>query len=653
VKPGIRVASGPGKPLLIFDGDCNFCSLWVRRWEQQTAGQFDTVRAQEAKVAAQFPELSSEQLAAAVHLVEPDGVVYSGAEAVFRALALAPRGRWPLDCYARSAAFAGVSEWFYNLVARHRQFFSWLTRVGWGRELAPPSHWLVRAVFLRWLGAVYFIAFVSLWVQIPGLIGSDGILPVKLTLDNVRQQALSAHVGWEQYHYLPTFCWIGAGDGFVEAQCAAGVILALLVVAGIAPAPCLGGLWLLYLSLTTVGREFLSFQWDALLLEIGLLAIFFAPGELLPRKERTPEPSGVVLWLLRWLLFRLMFASGCVKLASGDATWRNLTALDYHYETQPLPTWLGWYASQMPPWFQKGSTVVMFGIELVMPFLIFAPRRVRMLPCAAFIALQGLIFLTGNYCFFNLLTVGLCLLLLDDSALRRLVAPLTKRLDRMRRRGKPPAGQSSLVMHQPGAGSSTRRILSWQWPGLTVLPLAALAVLISLVHFAGLFNWNFTWPAPVAAVCNWVAPFRSFNSYGLFAVMTTSRPEIIVQGSNDGVTWLDYQFKYKPGDVRRRPGFVEPHQPRLDWQMWFAALGDYRQNAWFVNFCVRLLQGSPTVLSLLERNPFPAAPPRYVRAVVYDYRFTTLVTRRKTGAWWRREEKGEYLPVISLRNQPQ
>lgn len=178
-------------------------------------------------------------------------------------------------------------------------------------------------------------------------------------------------------------------------------------------------------------------------------------------------------------------------------------------------------------------------------------------------------------------------------------------------------------------------------------------MLLSLVQFAGLFGWKRAWPAPVVAVWNWAAPFRSFNHYGLFAVMTTARPEIVVQGSNDGITWLDYEFKYKPGDVRRPPRFVEPHQPRLDWQMWFAALGDYRQNPWFVNFCVRLLQGSPSVLKLLERNPFPAAPPRFIRAVVYDYHFTELATRRQTGAWWERQETREYLPVISLKGQQQ
>jgi len=165
-----------------------------------------------------------------------------------------------------------------------------------------------------------------------------------------------------------------------------------------------------------------------------------------------------------------------------------------------------------------------------------------------------------------------------------------------------------------------------------------------------MFRVSVPWPGPVLAIYKWVSPFRTFNSYGLFAVMTMTRPEIVVQGSNDGMTWLDYEFKYKPGDVTQRPKWVAPYQPRLDWQMWFAALGNYRQNPWFINFCVRLLQSSPDVLRLLKRNPFPAAPPRYIRALVYEYHLTDWPTRRVAGAWWRRELKGTYLPALALRN---
>ena len=337
----------------------------------------------------------------------------------------------------------------------------------------------------------------------------------------------------------------------------------------------------------------------------------------------------MVLWVIRLLLFKLMFQSGCVKLLSQDVTWRNLTALTFHYETQPLPTWIGWYAHQLPASFQKASTFLMFGTELVIPFLIFAPRRIRFFAGVAFGALQMLILLTGNYCFFNLLTMVLCISVLDDAALARFV-PKRWRNAEAAEKEKPEKKR-------------------WSWPLVATIPLAGMVILFTLMQFSSMFRVPVPWPRPVLGLYAWLSPFRSFSSYGLFAVMTTSRPEIIVEGSNDGINWQEYEFKYKPGDLKRRPRFVEPHQPRLDWQMWFAALGDYRQNPWFVNFCLRLLQGSPEVLGLLGRNPFPDTPPRYVRAILYEYHFTDFETRRKTGAWWRRELKGDYIPVISLR----
>jgi hypothetical protein len=286
-------------------------------------------------------------------------------------------------------------------------------------------------------------------------------------------------------------------------------------------------------------------------------------------------------------------------------------------------------------------TALMFVIELAVPFLIFGPRRLRQAACLLFVALQVLIFLTGNYCFFNLLTIALCLLLLDDATLLRLTPK------RCRPQTEPATSQDEKLAPRPVASPTTPT--QARWPGFVLFPLALVLVVLPLMQFIAMFGGREAWPRPLGALYRWLAPFRSCNQYGLFAVMTTTRMEIVIEGSNDATNWLAYEFKYKPGDVQRRPGFVEPHQPRLDWQMWFAALGDYRQNPWLVNFCVRLLQGSPEVLALLERNPFANAPPRYVRARFYEYRFTDWATRRRTGAWWRRELKGEYLPALSLK----
>lgn len=256
------------------------------------------------------------------------------------------------------------------------------------------------------------------------------------------------------------------------------------------------------------------------------------------------------------------------------------------------------------------------------------PRRVRMTGGLALASLQVLILLTGNYTFFNWLTLGLCLLVLDDSVLRKLLH---------RFRSLDPGAEPRLV---PQTNSR------WRWM------LACMAVVwigISLVQLAAPLGRPPRWTAPVVGLYQWLAPFRTINSYGLFAVMTKSRPEIIVEGSENGRDWKAYEFRYQPGNLSRRPPFVAPYQPRLDWQMWFAALGDYRDNPWFVNFCLRLLEGAPEVLALLATNPFPAGPPKYIRAELYDYRFTTLEERRRTGAWWKREFKGEYLPAIGKR----
>jgi lipase maturation factor 1 len=630
VKSAIRVAAPPQKPLLVYDGECGFCTLWIHRWHCITGDSVDYLPSQEPQIGERFPEIPRAEFAASVQLIEPDGTVYNSAEAVFQSLAHNPNFRWLLDLYQVFAPFAQTSEWSYRLVARHRPFFSQITKLLWGRHVERPSYVLVRRSFLSCLGVIYLIAFVSLWVQISGLIGSNGIVPATQTMAAVKQEASRAQLGLSRYYRVPTLCWFSSSDRFLNLQCAAGTALAVLLIIGIAPAPCLFLLWVIYLSLCTVSGPFLSFQWDVLLLETGFLAMFFAPWQWWPRHPaRERPPSRLALWLLRWLLFKLMFRSGCVKLTSGDPTWRDLTALNYHFETQPLPTWIGWYTHHFPAWVHKSDTALMFVIEIGIPFLIFLPRRPRQLACLAFLALQFFILLTGNYCFFNLLTMVLCLTLLDDAALQKCL----------------PAKWCRSASAVPAAGHSLFRFVR----GALMTALVAIVLVTSLVQFFGMFHPRIWLPRQLLAIEQQLAPLRSFNGYGLFQVMTTNRPEIIVEGSNDGVHWQAYEFKYKPGDLKRRPAFVEPHQPRLDWQMWFAALGNYQQNPWFLNFCLRLLQGSPQVLALMKINPFPDAPPKYIRAVLYEYHFTDRSARRTTGEWWRREAVGDYLPAISLR----
>ena len=615
-KMSYTVAHPPQRPLMVYDGDCHFCRHWILRWNGLTGDRVGYEPFQEAL--SRFPEIPEKAFRDAVQLILPDGKVYDGAEAVFRALSDIPGRSWMLWCYENIPGVAWGTEWFYGVVARHRVAFSFLTRLLWGGQIAPRSYFVSRALFLKLLGVIYFVAFASLWSQILGLVGSNGILPAAPYLEAIRH-----YTGPERYWLFPTLCWLHTSDGFLQSLCAGGTFLSLFLLFDIAPALVLFLLWLLYLSLAVVCREFLNFQWDALLLETGFLAIFLAPLHLVPKSSRAAPPSRVMLGLFAWLLFRLMFSSGMVKLASHDPTWRNFTALHYHYETQPLPTWIGWYAHQLPASFQKFSVGVMFGIELGAPFFIFAPRRLRYLACISIIFFQSLIALTGNYCFFNLLTVALSLLLLEDTFWPQ------------RWREK---------LNQEGAHLPKR----YGWPKEIVVPIASIIILMTTLQLTGLCRRRFFWPEPLVALYNLFEPFRSVNSYGLFAVMTTARPELIVEGSSNGTTWFPYEFKYKPGDLKRRPAFVAPHQPRLDWQMWFAALGDYRENPWLLNFCTRLLQGSPDVLRLLSKNPFPDKPPRYVRVLLYDYHFTDFATHRSEGTWWRRTKDRLYCPVLSL-----
>ncbi len=602
------VAAPPPKPLLVYDGDCGFCKLWIARWREITAGRVDYAPLQEA--AARFPEIPRADFEQAVKFIEPDGRWWSSAEAVFRSLGAGrsfAAGRWS---YEHVPGFAPLAEAAYAFVASHRELAHKITSLLWGEDVRQPTYFRARDWFLRALGAIYLIAFLSLWVQVDGLIGAHGVAPLPEYL-----AAAKAQLGSHAPLVLPTLCWFGASNATLHFLCGAGAFLSVLLIVGIAPVFCLSLLFVGYLSLAIAGQDFLSFQWDILLLETGFLAIFLAPWRWRLRPNDSAPLSRVALFLLHFLLFKLMLMSGVVKLTSGDASWWNLTALDYHYWTQPLPTVVGWWAAQAPEWFLHFSTAFVLVVEILGAFLLWMPRRLRLLGAGLLVFLQVVIGLTGNYAFFNLLTIALCLLLVDDS------------VGRMRREG---------LRKRPA-----------HWAPVFVL-LATLPVNAMLIFSA--FKPEANWPRPLGALYGWIAPFRIANGYGLFRVMTKERPEIVIEGSDDGKTWKPYEFKWKPGALDRMPGFVAPHQPRLDWQMWFAALGgDPRREPWFVGLIVRLSQNEPAVLGLLRANPFPEKPPRFLRADLYQYRFTTRAERDRTGAWWQREEPSTFLPAVSFR----
>jgi len=487
------------------------------------------------------------------------------------------------------------------------------------RSSRAVVHWL----FLRALGAVYLIAFTSLRVQVLGLYGSRGIQPIRELL-----AALRAQEGPRAYRLAPSLLWLGSSDRDLVRLCRAGQVCALALLVGVAPGLMSAASWALYLSFVSVGRDFLSFQWDALLLESGLHATLLTPTRS-TRGARADQPPWLGGVLMRWLAFRLNFQSGFAKLQSQDATWRRFTACAYHYETQPLPTRLGWYAHHLPRPIQRASTAAALAIELGAPFLMFAPRKARKLGFSALAGLQALIAATGNYAFFNILTVALAAWTLDDGSFPG--------LHRLARPGRRPPGRR-------------RGALARVCGRIAYGALSTLLATASAVTFAAHLRRR-PLRTRLTALDRLIDPFRSVNAYGLFAVMTTARPEIVVEGSNDGVTWREYLFRYKPSRPEDAPRTVAPHQPRLDWQMWFAAFSR-RPPSWFVAFLARVLEGSPEVLKLLAANPFPDRPPRYVRALLYDYRMTDLETQRRTGAWWRRDLIGTYFPAATIRPEP-
>ncbi|HVT74438.1 MAG TPA: lipase maturation factor family protein [Lacunisphaera sp.] len=617
--PRYRVASPPAtRPLLLWDGDCGFCRLWADRWRESYGERVDFATAQSQ--AGRFPEIPAAAHGLAIQLVEPSGHVYSGAAAALRTRRHG-RGRDDpfLWAYEQFVPFATAADAVYGFVAGHRPLLTHLTRLLAGPSLHRPRFTVAADVFLRGLAAIYFVAFSSFWWQLGGLIGPHGILPAQPYLDAVARQ-----LGVLRFWYMPTLCWCFGGGIFLHVLCGGGLILAVLAFRRVAEPWCFALLWLFYLSLCGVGQVFLNYQWDALLLETGLLAVFLAPWR---RAGTRVEPARFARVLLGWLLFRLMFLSGFVKLASGDPNWRHLTALAYHYETQPLPTWVAWHAHQLPLWFQQFSCAAMFAIELVAPFLLFGPRRLRLGAAFSLVLLQLLILLTGNYTFFNYLTILLCLLFLDDAWWSRWFG----------------------VAPQPRADQDGNRRGGTGFPAWLRAPVFAAFVIASLVITLPAFLRAGSWPGWYAALYRSIAVTRSVNSYGLFTVMTTSRPEIVIEGSADGHEWKPYEFNWKPGEPARRPGFVAPYQPRLDWQMWFAALAYPQYDPWMNAFLHQLAANEPAVTRLLRTNPFAQEGPRYLRAILYDYQFTTAAERARTGHWWKRTATAYYLQPTAVR----
>jgi len=511
------------------------------------------------------------------------------------------------------------------------------------------DHQISRWLFLRALGLIYFSAFFSLLFQIRGLIGPQGILPAKQYL-----AAIAGDLGTLRFWYAPTLLWVSNSSHMLMALCWVGIAASVLVFLNVWPRATLAVCFVCFLSFVGAAARFADYQSDGMLLEAGFLALFFAPGGLLPGWGRGRWPVRASMFLLLWEWFRIYFESGVVKIASGDEQWHHLTAMDQYYQNCPLPTWIGWYVQHLPHGFQAATVVATFVLELGIVWMMFLPRRWRIVCFFIATAWQIGVILTANYAFLNYLVLALGVLLLDDRFLARFVPA------RWRPAAVPeavlPAVEADAMPHIHTSQPDEKEIAAAPPPVRRRRPLhgftfAVTAVMLAWIFYAGTLPlvqmfWRAV-PLPEAPVTA-LAPFRIANAYGLFAVMTRHLYQIEFQGSNDGHTWVPYPFQYKPQDLHQAPGIYAPYQPRFDWNLWFASLGSWTQYPMVPRTEVLLLKNDPAVLELFAGNPFDGQPPRQVRAVLWQYWFTSMQVKRTEGLWWRRKLLGQYAPTLEL-----
>jgi lipase maturation factor 1 len=512
-----------------------------------------------------------------------------------------------------------------------------LTAIRWlfDSERGAFDRLIPRWIFLRALGLIYFSAFFSLVFQIRGLIGPQGILPAADYLPAVAR----TFPGFSRFWFAPTLLWFSSSSNMLTALCWAGMLASLLVVINIWPRANLFICLVCFLSFVAAARDFAGYQSDGMLLEAGFIALFFAPAGLRPGWGEASPPSRASMFLLQWEWFRIYFESGYVKLASGDPQWRHLTAIIDYYQNGPLPTWIGWYASHLPRAVHIGTAGLTLALELVIIWTMFLPRRFRIILFWIVMPWEIAIILTANYTFLNYLVLFLGFLLLDDKFLTR---------DLPRWMKKPP---QSATVEAPSVEKKKPATLDSLVRELAPVRLSIVIVMLLWIFYVTTARLVFMFapsaPLPTKPV-ELLEPLRIANQYGLFAVMTPNRYEIEFQGSNDAQNWIAYQFRFKPQDINKAPGIYAPFQPRFDWNLWFASLGPWGQSPIVPRTEGRLLTNNPDVLSLFATNPFPNGPPKQVRAVLWQYWFSSVAEKHAQGVWWRREFLGLYAPTIEI-----
>jgi hypothetical protein len=510
-------------------------------------------------------------------------------------------------------------------------------------EQGATNRLIARWLFLRGLGLIYFSAFFSLIFQIRGLIGPQGILPAGEYLEHVRHG-----LGPLRLWYAPTVLWLSSGNHMLIALCIVGMLASLLLVANIWPRAMLFLCFLGYLSFVGAAQDFANYQSDGMLLEAGFISLFLAPAGFFPGWGANSPPPRASVLLLLWEWFRIYFESGAVKLLSGDPTWRNFTAMDEYYQNGPLPSWIGWYIAHLPESFHKATALATLLMELVLVWMAFLPRRWRIVCFCIVTVWQIGVILTANYTFLNYLVLVLGVLLLDDRLLRRF---LPARFRSTFPELPEPASLADEITRdvEPAGEAAVSRPRGPFHRHFGALRIAVTAVMLTWVFYdTSVLLLHMFWrtqPLPGEPIVA-LEPFRIANQYGLFAVMTPHRYEIEFQGSNDGAAWVAYPFRYKPQDVSRPPGLYAPYQPRFDWNLWFASLGAWPEYPIVPRTEELLLANNADVLQLFAGNPFPRTPPRYVRAVLWQYWFTSMAEKHASGKWWRRQLLGTYAPTI-------
>ena len=627
------------RPTFHYDPCHPLLARLVPRWRQRTG---DKVRylASEGSGLSEYVryESSSDQ-----------GYSYQGFEAILCLLAVDKRGRRQLWIYRRLPGAAPLSDYGHQIRMRYPRSATALATIFYGRDLRPTERFWTRWLFLRALGLVTLLAFGSWWSQADGLVGPEGIAPSHQRFERITEVSQAQGWStWQAFKAAPSLLWPKAEDNSsVNTLCLVGVIAASLLLLNLLPGIALLACLACYLSLISTGSVFMGYQWDALLIESLTASLLLVPWTLRPKLARNKVPSRAAFFVLKILLFKLFFLSGVVKLNANDAPWDELTALTYHYWTQPLPNPLSWYAHHLPVWLHSASCALMLAIEIGLPFAVFGPRRLRQLACAGFATLMLVIVLTGNYGFFNLLSLVLCLALLDDRSLRqllpsRLSAHLSAALRWMTRPQLPQL--RCWPRMPPFAAKMRRRLTHWLTVGA-----ASTLVLLQIVPMGRTIDRQWSPPKVLVELHSELASFRLVNSYGLFANMTESRPEIIIEGSHDGLNWQRYDFPYKIDGVDDAPTMAWPgHMPRLDWQLWFAALRG-KCRGWVVHFFQRLLEGSPSVSKLIGHDPFQTRPPRYLRSTLISLEFSSPEHYDNTGhRWITRGPTRPLCPIVEL-----